>query len=401
MDFRLTDDEALFQETVRRFCEKKLRPRSREIDTNQAIPEEILREMAQMGLLGITIPEKYGGPGGTVTMAALAAMEIGRGDISMATAVYYLLEAGWSHILAKYGTEEAKSEVLPKVANGDWFLGIASTEPGGGSDLVGMCTNWKKSGGNYTINGEKAFISCAMEAQKRGGGHLTLARDFGKPNSLPGMNFIYVPTQAKGISLQKYHNMGRMGISTCGISYDNVEVPEKYRLGEEGKGFYYAMDGFNTARTLVSAACIGAAERALEVGIAWIKERKAFGWPLGKFEAVQFEMADMYSQIEMTKLIIQKAAWQIDTYGPKADKLQTSDIAKTVAIGKLTAPQVAFDTVKRVMMWHGALGYTQETELEMGLRGVTSYLAGAEGALNIMRIIIGREILGKDFIPYK
>lgn len=401
MDFNLTDEEQMFQDTVRKFCEKKLRPRSREIDDRQEIPREILDEMAKMGLLGITVPEKYGGPGGSIMMATLGATEIGRGDISMATAVYYLLEAGWSPILARHGSEEAKNEVLPRVASGEWFLGIASTEPGGGSDLAGMQTCWTRDGNDYIINGEKAFISCFQEAQKYGGGHLTLVRDASKPRDISGMNFFYVPANSKGIHVQKYHNMGRMGISTCGVTYDNVRVPEKYRLGSEGKGFYYAMEGFNIARIFVSAACIGAAERALEIGMEWIKKRSAFGSPIGKFEAVQFELADLYSQVEMARLIIHKAAWLTDRHGPHPDKAAMSEIAKTVAVGKLMAPQIAFDTVRKVMTWHGAFGYTRETDLEMGLRGITSYISGAEGALNIMRIIIGRELLGKEFIPYK
>ena len=398
MDFDLTEDEELFKKIVREFCEKKLMPRAREIDTKEEIPQDVLDGMAELGLLGITIPEEYGGPGGSMMMATLAAIEIGRGDISMATAVFYLLEAGWSLVLANYGTEEAKQEVLPEVAKAKAFMGIATTEPGGGSDIAHMKTLAKPTGDGYVLNGEKAYISCVTEAQRMGGGHLTIASI--KPElGHRGMGFFYVPIATEGITTTTYSDMGRMGISTGGISYNDAEIPKHYLLGEETRGFYHLMTGFNVARTLVAAACIGASERALEIGMEYIKERKLFGRPIGKFEGIQFELAEQFSQVEMAKNTVLKAAWLIDTYGD--DKSKVSEITKTATVAKLYAPQIAFETVKKAMIWYGAAGYTKDVDLEMGLRGVTSYVVGAEGALNIMKIILGRELLGKEFIPYK
>lgn len=398
MDFDLTEDEELFKKTVREFCEKKLMPRAREIDTKEEIPQDVLDGMAELGLLGITIPEEYGGPGGSMMMATLAAIEIGRGDISMATAVFYLLEAGWSLVLAEYGTEEAKQEVLPEVAKAKAFMGIATTEPGGGSDIANVKTIAKPTGDGYVLNGEKAYISCVTEAERMGGGHLTIARI--KPElGHRGMGFFYVPIATEGIATTTYSDMGRMGISTGGISYNDAEIPKHYLLGEETRGFYHLMTGFNVARTLVAAACIGASERALEIGMEYIKERKLFGRPIGKFEGIQFELAEQFSQVEMAKNTVLKAAWLIDKYGD--DKSKVSEITKTATVVKLYAPQIAFETVKKAMIWYGAAGYTKDVDLEMGFRGVTSYVVGAEGALNIMKVILGRELLGKEFIPYK
>lgn len=398
MDFDLTEDEELFQKTVREFCDKKLMPRSREIDTKEEIPQDVLEGMAELGLLGITIPEDYGGPGGSMMMATLAAIEIGRGDISMATAVFYLLEAGWSLVLARFGTEEAKQEVLPEVARARAFMGIATTEPGGGSDIANVKTTAKPTSDGYALSGEKAYISCVKEAQRMGGGHLTIART--KPElGHRGMSFFYVPIATEGITTTLYSDMGRMGISTGGISYSDANIPKHYLLGEEDRGFYHLMTGFNVARTLVAAACIGASERGLEIGMEYIKERKAFGRPLGKFESVQFELAEQYAQNEMARSTVLKAAWLIDKYGD--DKSRVSEITKTATAAKLYAPQIAFETIKKAMIWYGAAGYTKDVDLEMGLRGVTSYIVGAEGALNIMKVILGRELLGKEFIPYK
>jgi acyl-CoA dehydrogenase len=334
--------------------------------------------------------------GASSVLTELAAEEIGRGDASMATAVFFLLEAGWGHILARYGTEEAKREVLPQVTSGKAFLGIATTEPTGGSDLASMRTTVRRDGPRFVLRGEKAFISGVEEARRLGGGHLTLARADGG-----GFDFLYVPTRSEGIATQKFENMGRMGISTGGLTYTDVTVPERYLVGTEHRGFDCAMEGFSVARTFVSAACIGAAERALEAGTAYIRERRAFGQPLGKFEAIQFELVDLYAQVEAVKWQCRRAAWLLDQYTMKGDASHRSEVDLAVASVKLTAPPLAFECVKRVMTWYGAAGYTTEAGLELGLRGIMSYVVGAEGGLNIMRIILGRELLGKEFVPYK
>jgi acyl-CoA dehydrogenase len=396
MDFRLSDEEEAFQAAVRRFGDRVLRPNEGKIDAEGRIPADVLAAMADLGLLAMLVPADYGGMGASASLTELAAEEIGRGDFSMATAVFFLLEAGWGYILSKHGTEEAKREVLPPVCTGKAFLGIASTEPTGGSDLAGMHTTSRRDGDAFVLHGEKSFVSGVEEAKALGGGHLTLTKaGNGK------FNFLYVPTRTDGISTQRFHNMGRMGISTGGLTYQDARVPAKYLLGAEGKGFGCAMEGFTVARTFVSAACVGAAERALETGMAYIRERSVFGQPLGKFEAIQFELVDLWTQVEAVKWQCRRAAWLLDTYTLKGDSSHRSEVERAVAAVKLTAPQVAFDSVKRVMMWFGAAGYTKEVGLELGLRGVMSYLVGAEGGLNIMRIILGRELLGKEFLPYK
>jgi acyl-CoA dehydrogenase len=396
MEFELSDEEQAFQAAVRRFGDKVLRPNERRIDAEGRIPREVLDEMARLGLLAMPVPSEYGGIGSSAVLTELAAEEIGRGDFSMATAVFFLLEAGWGWALSRHGTEEAKREILPPVCQGKTFLGIATTEPTGGSDLGRMRTTSRRDGDGFAVHGEKAFLSGVEEAKSMGGGHLTLTRS----SDVDGFNFLYVPTNALGNTTQKFQNMGRMGISTGAITYADTKVPGRYLLGEEGRGFALALEGFTVARTFVSAACVGAAERALEVGLAYIKERSAFGQPLGKFEGIQFEAADLYTQIEAVKWQCRRAAWLLDRYTLRGDDSHRSEVQKAVASVKLTAPPVAFETVKRVMMWFGAAGYTKDVGLELGLRGVMSYMVGAEGGLNIMRIILGRELLGKEFLPY-
>ncbi len=399
MDFSLSEEEQLFQKTIHDFLGEHLAPAARDIDSSRRIPESILRKMGDIGLLGTTIPEKYGGPGGTVTMAALGAMEIGAADPSMATAVYYLLVTGWSHLVAKLGTEELRQSLLPKVAAGKEFLGIATTEPGGGSDLAAMKTNAKREGKKLVLNGEKIYISGVSEAKRMGGGHLTLMKTDPQLKH-KGLTFAYVPINSKGIETTVLDNMGRMGISTGIVSYRDVEVAEEHIIGEYNKGFFHAMTGFNYARTLVSAACIGAAQWALGVGADYIKKRGAFGSPLAKYEGISFEYADLAVQVEMVRNQVLKAATLLDAYD-SGKNVPAKEINIAVSASKLTAPPLALETVKKVMMWHGALSYTKDTYLEMAMRGILSYVVGAEGALNIMRLVIVRDLLGPEYLPYR
>lgn len=404
MDFRLTPQQDLFKRTVREFAEKNIAPRSREIDQKaQGVPEEIIQGMADLGLFGVTIPEEYGGtanPGEELVYAMIAVHEIARAELSMSLPVYFLLNLGWSYLLAKHGGEQVKRQVLPNVASGKWFLGICTTEPSGGSDLANIKTNATRQGDKYVINGEKVYISGVTEASKRGGGHLTLFKT--KPElGNRGMTFAFVPTQSPGVSRTLFDDMGRMGLSTGGLAFKNVEIPVTNVVGEENKGFYMAMEGFNAARILVCAACQGGAERALEITAEYTKQRNLFGQPLAKFEGISFEIADDWAKLEMLKNQLLKTAWMIDSWYQDPSAFTRKEINANVAVCKLTAPLLCLDIAKHAMMHHGALGYSKETPLEMLMRGVMSYVVGAEGGANIMRIIIAREFIGDVAIPYK
>ena len=385
MDFEFSDEEKIFQGNLREYFSKSLRPRLREID-EKGIPKDFILDASKIGLWSLTFSEDVGGQRASFTLASIAAEEIARADFTMATAVFFLLENSWGYVLDKYGSEELRKEVLPKVASGENFLGIASTEPSGGSDVANLKTSAKKEEGKYVINGEKAYISGVMEAKEMGGGHLTLVRTGGKGHK--GISMIYVPINSEGITVSRIENMGRMGISTGIIKYDNVRIDEKFLIGEENKGFYYAMDGFNHARVLVASACIGSAEAILEEGLKYIKEREAFGVKLKDLQSIAFEAAELYTKLEMARLLVYKSAWMLDHEEKFKD-----EIPKFSAMAKLIAPQTAFDVIKSVMIWFGAYGYTKDALIESGMRGLMSYLVGAEGALNIMKLIISREIL--------
>lgn len=401
MDFSLTEEQKLWKKTVREFADKNIRPKIREIDSNKKIPSDLIKKMGKLGLLAPTVSNNYGGANLDWTMACIAAEELGRADISLAIPVLYLVEAAWGFIFDRYGTYELKEKYLPMITRGDAFIGIGVTEPQGGSDIVGsIISEGFKKDNKWILNGEKIYISGITESKKLGGIHLTLVKT-NKTKDHKGFSFFALPLKDnKNIQTTLFEDMGRMGISTGGFLMEDVELSENHLIGVENKGFYYAMEGFSAARVLIGATCIGAAEYALEIGIDHIKNRKTFGKYLASYEGIQFPLSEHYSNIQGTKLLTYKAAWMMDQMY-KNNKFSHNDIALSAAIAKLKAPRHAFETMNEVADWFGAMGYTKEYPIEMGIRGVRSYSIGAEGTMNIMKIIIARELLGKDYLPYK
>ena len=421
MDFGWSAEQEMWRKAVRDFAQAEITPRVREIDTSARIPAEILKGMAQIGLLALTVPEAYGGMGADWTMACIAAEELGRADISLAIPVLYLVEAAWGFIFAQYGSEQLKQEVLPRVCAGDAFLGIATTEPGGGSDILGATrTRAVPEDGDWVLNGEKMYISGVRESLAMGGIHLTLVRT-GDTGDHRAFTFVAVPLRDEdtgeagaGIMPTLIEDMGRMGISTGGFAMEEVCLPDHYVVGEVNRGFYHAMEGFSAARTLIGATCVGATEAAIAMGMDWIKERNAFGRPLGSYEGIQFPLADLWAELEGVRMNVYKAAWEMDRFyhpsgGPDALSHPGSgesagghhEIAMAAAIVKLRAPLLAWNALNEVANWFGAAAYSKEFPIEMGIRGVRSYSIGAEGTMNIQRLIIARELLGSEYMPYR
>jgi acyl-CoA dehydrogenase len=248
------------------------------------------------------------------------------------------------------------------------------------------------------------YISGTEEVQQMGGGYWVTARTSPPPSPSAmhkGITGFFVPIKAPGVEVTKrFDDVGRMGISTGGFSMKNVRIPDSYRLGNEGDGFYSTMEGFDGARILIAATCLGASRRCLEIGMDYIKQRKAFGQPIGKFEGIQFELADDWTELEAARSLVYRTAW-MDDERYKHNKFSPLEVAKYISACKLKVPPMAMHIAEHVMIWMGAYGYSQECPIDMAWRGIMSYCVGAEGALNIQRIVIGRELLGKDFIPYK
>ena len=398
MDFGWSQEETMWRKAVRDFAQKKIAPRVREID-EQGIPQDMLDGMTEMGLWAPTVSEKYGGSGLSVTMATIAAEELGRADISLALPVMYLVQASWGQVFERYASEELKAEILPAVTGGKLFLGIASTEPGGGSDIEGVtrCAGSKNGSGEWTLNGEKLYISGIKESLVMGSAYMTLVRTDPAAGHR-GFTFFAVNLKDNPcVSTTLIHNWGRTGISTGGFTMDNMPLADHYRIGDEGRGFYMAMEGYTYARALIGATCCGAAETALHMGVDYIKQRKSFGKPLAAYQGINFPAAERFTDIESARLLTYKAAWMADQMYEGKGKVKHKDVALWGAMAKLRAPIMAFETFNEVANWLGAMVYSKEYPIEMGIRGVRSYSIGAEGGMNIMRMIIARELIGNDY----
>jgi len=404
IDFSFTEEQELFRQALKDWFERNLPlEKVRENDTKAKIPKELIKGLADLGLLCMTLPEEHGGAGADWVTTTLAAEEIGYWDISIALPVFFLVQASWGYVVDRYATDAVRDAVLRKAARGEAFIGIGVTEPGGGSDVAGFKSTMRREGDYWIVNGEKTYISGTEECKEMGGGYFCNAyHDRSKGHR--GMTAFYLPIDAPGVEVTKrFDDMGRMAISTGGFTMNNVKIPLEYQLGEEGWGFYLTMEGFDAARLLVAASCIGAAERALEIGMEYIKERRAFERPLAAFQGIQFELADDYAKLQAVKQLVYKTAWMLDKKYEKAeqgkmpDRSMSLECAKWISMCKLLAPQLAFDIFYDTMLWFGAYGYTKECPLEMGLRGVMSYCIGAEGTMNVQRIVIARELLGREY----
>ncbi len=397
VDYSFTEEQELFRESMREFCAREITPKAEMLEQAKEMPEEIIKALAGFELLGMMVDPEYGGLGTDPVTLGIAAEELGRADPSCAVPVFFLVVNSWSYVLNKYGTDEAKQEILPKSVKGEQFVGIATTESDIGSDLGNMKTKIRSEGDKYVVNGEKMYISGIGEATKYSGGHVTLAKmtDAGTR----GLSLFYLPLKdTPGITPTYIEELGREGISFGGFNIENVEIPKRYLIGEENKGFYIVHEGYELARGLIGLVCVGAASKALDNGIAYIKERKAFGKPIGKYEGIQFKLAEHYVRIQALRELTYKALWTYD----QEMKGQASrfDVSMAIAMSKSVCSNWAFDAINDVMQWQGAFGYTKECPDQKALRGVRSFTL-AEGSVEIMKLIIARELLGKEFLAYR
>jgi acyl-CoA dehydrogenase len=399
-DFSFTEEQLLMRQAIREWCERNLTLEAvRDYDTKEQMPKKFLKGIADLGLIIPTMPEEHGGIGCDWITATMIAEELGYWDLSIALPVFYLLHASWGYCIDRYASEEVRDKYIRPAAKGEGFTGIGVTEPGGGSDVAGFKTTLKKEDNHWLVNGEKLYISGTEEAKEWGGGYYASGYH---DRSLRhrGMTGFFLGMDMEGVEVTKrFDDVGRMAISTGGFTMDNVKVPLNYQLGKVGEGFYLTMEGFDAARLLVATTCVGAATRALEIGMDYLKERTAFGQRLADFQGIQFNLAELSTDLEAQRLLMYKTATMLNKKyedavpGEQPDRAKSLEAARWISYCKLRAPSLAFKIFYETMLWFGAYGYTKECPLEMGLRGVLSYCIGAEGSQNVQKIVIARELL--------
>jgi len=380
MNFDLTEEQRLWKKSVHDFVEKEVRPKAREVDEKGAFNWEAVRKMGPLGLLGLNIPEEYGGAGVDAVSAAIAIEEIAWGCGSTALAIAAHNGLGTAP-LALFGSEALKKQWLPRVASGEHKLAaLALTEPGAGSDLQGgVKTRAVRSGNEWIIHGAKMWTTNASIAEYI----ITLARTDPAGGS-HSLSLILVPTAAPGLRIgPPEKKMGLHGSPTHAVTYDEVRVPLDHLVGQEGRGLQQTLTTLDGGRISIGALAVGLAQAALEYAIAYAKERQAFGQPIAAFEAVQWMLADAATEIAAARLLVYHAAWL---------KQQGRPYAKAAAMAKLFATEMAERVCRNAIQIHGGYGYSSEYPVERIYRDARLMTIG-EGTSEIQRLVIARNVL--------
>jgi len=399
IDFTFTEEQELLRANLRRFGEEEVAPRLAAMIKTKEIPPELVAGLSRMGLLGMCISPRYGGSGLEAVTAGVVAEELGRADVGCAIPTFFLVQCAWSYLLDRYGSEEVKEEVFPRMRKGEAFVGIGVTEPDAGSDVASIRTTAVKKGSGYILSGEKGYISGVREAEKYGGGFVTLARTAPRLGTR-GITLFFFPIKGvAGVTTRFTEELGREGISWGGFYMDNVAIPGHYRIGEENRGFYLVNQGFEFARGMIALVCVGAASRALENAIGYMKQRQAFGRAIARYQGLQFVLAEDYSRLEAARLLGYKALWMYQQE-QREGKFSRFQVSQAVAMAKMLAPLWAFDAANHAMQWQGAYGYSMDCPEQRALRGIRSYTL-AEGSTEVMKLIVTRELLGKEYLAYR
>lgn len=378
MNFELTKEQAMIKKMVRDFAEEVVKPRAIDIDRNAEFPEDIFKQMGELGLLGIPFPEEVGGSGGDTLSYVIAVEEIARvcGSTGLSYAAAVSLGAS---PLYYFGTDEQKKRFLKPLAEGNSLGSFGLTEPNAGSDAGGTRTTAVLENDEYVINGEKCFITNANYASI-----IIVTAVTGKSDN--GKNLIssfIVPTDTKGVTIRSdYEKMGVRGSDTAEIILDNVRVPKEYLLGEKNKGFKQFLTILDGGRISIAAIGVGIAQASLDKSLFYAKERTQFDQPISKFQAIQFKLADMAMEVELARNMVYKAAWLKD---------KGKQFGKEAAFAKLFASETAVRSANQAIQIHGGYGYMKEFEVERYLRDAKLLEIG-EGTSEIQRLVIARHL---------
>lgn len=378
VNFEFTKEQEMIRKMVRDFAENVIKPRAIEIDTEAKFPEDIFKQMGELGLMGIPFPEEYGGAGGDTISYALAAEEIAKvcGSTGLSYAAAVSLGAS---PLYMFGTKEQKQQYLVPLAEGRALGSFGLTEPNAGSDAGGTKTTAVEDGDDFIINGEKCFITNASFAET-----LIITAVTGKNEK--GRNIIsaiIVPTNADGVTItSNYDKMGVRGSDTAEIVLDNVRVPKTNLLGDPKAGFKQFLSTLDGGRISIGALGVGIAQASLDKALNYAKERMQFGKPISSFQAIQFKLADMAMEVELARTMVLKAAWLKDNNKP---------FSKEAAYAKLFATETAVRAADQAIQIHGGYGYMREYEVERYLRDAKLLVIG-EGTSEIQRVVIARHL---------
>ena len=378
MDFSLTAEQSAIQATARHFAERELLPNAARWDEEQFFPVETLRQAAALGFAGIYVREEAGGSGLTRLDASLIFEDLAAGCVS--TAAYLTIHNMASWMIDRFGDEAQRRRFLPKLMTMEHLASYCLTEPGAGSDAASLTTRAVRQGDDYVMNGAKAFIS--------GGGasdlYLVMART-GGPGA-KGISCLVLEKGMRGLSFgRKERKLGWNSQPTTTVMFEDCRVPAMNRLGAEGEGFKIAMQGLDGGRINIASCSLGGARAAFEAARAHLLERRQFGKKLAEFQALQFRLADMATDLEAARLMVHRAAGALDGAEP--------DATLACAMAKRFATDACFRIANDALQLHGGYGYLKDFPVERQLRDLRVHQI-LEGTNEIMRVIIARHLLG-------
>jgi len=378
MNFQLNDDQLLLREMVRDFARKEIAPQIGLFEENHTFPTEIIHKLAELGLMGITIPSEYGGIKTDYLSLILALEELSRVSptVCLIVSVHNSL---FSNLILKFGSTEQKQKYLPRAAQGEILGGFSLTEPGAGSDATGLKTKAVRTGQEYILNGTKAWVTSGSKADAL----VLFAQTESEPGS-PKLSAFIVEKDFPGFNVAKIEQkMGLHSSPTAEVVLEDCRVPVANLLGEEGRGAHIALQGLDGSRIGIAAQSVGLSQQALELGVRYANQREAFGKKIAEFQAVQFMISDMATLVEAARLLTYRAADCYDRGLP---------YTKEAAMAKLFASEAANKAAYLALQIHGGYGYSKEYAIERLYRDAR-VLSIYEGTSEIQRLVIARKLL--------
>ncbi len=378
LDYSTTETQKMIAETVRDFSEQHIRPNIMKWDEAQHFPVDVMKKLGELGLLGVLVPEQYGGAGLTYDEYVTAIVELGRVDPSIALSMAAHNSLCTGHIL-QFGNEEQKQKYLPKLATGEWIGAWGLTEVNTGSDAGGMNTTAVRDGDHWVINGSKNFITHGLSGDVA----VVIVRT-GEKGDSHGMTAFVVEKGTPGFKGgRKEDKLGMRASETTELIFDNCRVPHTNMLGEEGDGFIQAMKVLDGGRISIAALSIGVARGAYDASIKYSKEREQFGKPISQFQAIAFKLADMATEIEAAELL---------TYRAAALKNAGQKVTTEGAMAKLYASEVCVRVANEAVQIFGGYGFTKDFPVEKFYRDAKLCTIG-EGTSEIQKLVISKNIL--------
>ncbi|MCR9132632.1 MAG: acyl-CoA dehydrogenase family protein [bacterium] len=377
LSFELSEDQKMIRDSVREFVERKVAPTVMERDQSKKFPMDIVKELGELGMLGIYHPEQYGGAGFDTMSFCLALEEIARWDASLALTVASHTSLGTGHI-AIAGNHEQKMKYMPAMCSGEKLGAWCLTEPGSGSDASGMKTTAVKDGDNYILNGSKIFITQGSV----GDIYVVLAKT-DPTKGTKGISAFIVERNWDGVKPGAgMHKLGMNSSDTTEVVFENVLVPAENLLGEEGMGFIDTMKVLDGGRVGIAALSVGIARGAYEESLKYSMERKQFGTAIGNFQYLEGKLVDMATEIDAAQLLVWRAAWLKDHGKP---------FTKEASMAKLFSSELSVKASLEAVQIHGGYGYTKEYHVERFLRDSKLMTIG-EGTSEVQRLVIAREL---------